>query len=254
MKTKGYFCLLKKEIKEQFKNAKSIILLIVFAFFAIASPLAAKYLPEIISGLGESENMQIVLPEPTWVDAVNQYVKNISQMLSFILILVYMGLISKEKESGTLVFLLVKPIRKSDFILAKFTSVVFTLALAMLLSFMLSSLYIKLLFGSFDIWKFLLINAFMFLYLLSLAFITLFFSSIFRSQIAAGVLSFVVLLIMNLVSGIGKIGEILPSALLGEVNSIIADGSFSLVPIFSSIAFLMLFLVISLVLFRRWEA
>jgi ABC-2 type transport system permease protein len=254
MKTKGYFCLLKKEIKEQFKNAKSIILLIVFAIFAIASPIAAKYLPQILSNLSETQNMQIVLAEPTWVDAVNQYVKNLSQMISFILILVYMGLISKEKESGTLVFLLVKPIRKSDFILAKFTSVVFIIALGMLLSFLLSSLYINLLFGYFDILNYLLINALMFLYLLTLTFITLCFSSIFRSQIAAGVMSFVVLLIMNLILGIGKIGEILPSALLGEVNVIIAGGNISLLPIFSSIAFLLVFLVISLAVFRRWEA
>ena len=254
MKTKGYFCLLKKEIKEQFKNAKSIILLIVFAIFALASPIAAKYLPQILSNLSETQNMQIVLAEPTWVDAVNQYVKNLSQMISFILILVYMGLISKEKESGTLVFLLVKPIRKSDFILAKFTSVVFIITLGMLLSFLLSSLYINLLFGYFDILNYLLINVLMFLYLLTLAFITLCFSSIFRSQIAAGVMSFVVLLIMNLVSGIGKIGEILPSALLGEVNVIIVGGNISLLPIFSSIAFLLLFLVISLAVFRRWEA
>jgi ABC-2 type transport system permease protein len=254
MKTKGYFCLLKKEIKEQFKNAKSIILLIVFAIFALASPIAAKYLPQILSNLSETQNMQIVLAEPTWVDAVNQYVKNLSQMISFILILVYMGLISKEKESGTLVFLLVKPIRKSDFILAKFTSVVFIIALGMLLSFLLSSLYINLLFGYFDILNYLLINVLMFLYLLTLAFITLCFSSIFRSQIAAGVMSFVVLLIMNIISGIGKIGEILPSALLGEVNTIIAGGNISLLPIFSSIAFLLLFLVISLAVFRRWEA
>ena len=254
MKTKGYFYLLKKEIKEQFKNAKSIILFIVFAIFALASPIAAKYLPQILSNLSETQNMQIVLAEPTWEDAVNQYVKNLSQMVSFILILVYMGLISKEKETGTLVFILVKPIRKSDFILAKSTSVVFTLSLGIILSFLLSSLYIKILFGNFDIWNYLLINALMFLYLLTLAFITLCFSSIFRSQIAAGVMSFVVLLIMNILSGIGKIGEILPSALLGEVNTIIVGGNISLLPIFSSIAFLLLFLVISLAVFRRWEA
>jgi len=229
-------------------------LFIVFAIFALASPIAAKYLPQILSNLSETQNMQIVLAEPTWEDAVNQYVKNLSQMVSFILILVYMGLISKEKETGTLVFILVKPIRKSDFILAKSTSVVFTLSLGIILSFLLSSLYIKILFGNFDIWNYLLINALMFLYLLTLAFITLCFSSIFRSQIAAGVMSFVVLLIMNILSGIGKIGEILPSALLGEVNTIIVGGNISLLPIFSSIAFLLLFLVISLAVFRRWEA
>jgi ABC-2 type transport system permease protein len=122
MKNKILIALLKKEMKELFRSGKLIVFAAVFLFFGLLSPIAAKYLPQIISSIGGMENIQIKIPEPTWLDAVAQYVKNLTQLCTFIVIVIFMGYVAREKESGTAVFLLVKPVPRGSFLAAKFIS------------------------------------------------------------------------------------------------------------------------------------
>jgi hypothetical protein len=61
---KGLLPLLKKEIKEQFKTYRFLVVMSVFLIFGISQPLTLKYLPEIIKMAGEQ--MQINIPQPDW--------------------------------------------------------------------------------------------------------------------------------------------------------------------------------------------
>lgn len=76
--------LLKKEIAEQLKNYKFLISGLLFLFFAILSPVTAKYLPEIIAGIGNIPGMAFDFPEPTYIDSISQYIKNLSQIVLFV--------------------------------------------------------------------------------------------------------------------------------------------------------------------------
>ena len=60
---KGFAPLFKKEIREQFKLYRLVIVGAIFLFFALSSPLTLKYLPDILKMAGE-QSMIIQLPTP----------------------------------------------------------------------------------------------------------------------------------------------------------------------------------------------
>ncbi len=248
-----FICLLKKEIKEQFKSSRIIVFVAVFMFFGFLSPVGAKFTPQIIESISESQNISISIPEPTWYDAIAQYLKNLTQMGAFVLILIYMGLISREKESGTVLFLMVKPVTRSSFIIAKFASVLFAAIISMILSFIAASLYTSIFFEGFDIQAFAILNLFMLLYVFAVLFLTLMFSTIFNSQILSGIMSFALFLLISLFGQLDSIAQYLPSAMITESNKIVMGEPIAAIPFVSIAVFLGICLVISLRVFNKWE-
>jgi ABC-2 type transport system permease protein len=248
-----YLTLLTKELVEQVKNGKLIIFVFVFGFFGLLSPISAKFMPDIIASFTETQNIQIIVPEPTWIDAVGQYIKNLTQMCVFIVILIYMGIISREKETGTLVFLLVKPVKRSTFILAKFSSVAIGAVISMIGSFIAASAFSYFFFQGFDVIGFAKLNLIMLLYLINILFITVLFSSIFKSQIMAGVMSFGAFLVLSLLAQVNAVSKFLPSGLLAETNNAIIGNPISPGVIISSFVVIIMSVALSIVLFRKWE-
>ncbi|MDD3740062.1 MAG: ABC transporter permease subunit [Bacteroidales bacterium] len=248
------FVLLKNEIAEQFRSRKLIVVLVVFFIFGLLSPITAMFMPDIISSVSESQNIKIEVPPPTWTDAVMQYIKNMTQIISFVLIITYMGVVAREKENGILVFLLVKPVKRSAIIISKYISVFFVAIIAILVSFIVSSFYTYLFFEGFIIQDFLLQNLFILFSVCSTLFVVVLFSSIFKSQIVAGILSFVAYLLISLTSQIESVSEYLPSGLIAQCNNIMQGEELSFIPIIGSIVFMSLCVVISIISFRKWEA
>lgn len=248
-----FITLLLKELKEQIKNSKLIVFVVVFLFFGFMSPISAMFMPDIIASISESQNISIEVPEPTWLDAVGQYIKNLTQMSSFVIILIYMGLISKEKETGTLVFLLVKPVSRSAFIISKFSSVIIAAIISMLAAFLASSCYTFIFFEGFDFGGFAMLNLIMILYVISVLFMTLMFSTIFKSQIIAGVFSFASFILLNLFAQIDSISKFLPTGLVQQANNALVGNPVSGINIIFSFLFMILCVVISLLSFRKWE-
>ncbi len=248
------FPLLKNELAEQLRSGKLIVLVFVFLFFGLVSPVTAMFMPDIISSISKSQNISIVVPEPTWLDAVTQYVKNLSQMISFVLIIVYMGIIAREKENGILVFLLVKPVKRSSYIFSKYISVTIAAVLGMSASFAACSFYTYLFFDGFLLTNFVYLNLLIFLNIISTLFMVVFFSSLFKSQILAGVMSFVAYLVFSIGSQLKELSEFLPSGLLIQGNNAVLGAKVSITPVIATIVLCMLCVVISQILFRKWEA
>ncbi|HOZ30670.1 MAG TPA: ABC transporter permease subunit [Bacteroidales bacterium] len=246
--------LLKNEIAEQFRSRKLIVVIVVFFIFGLLSPITAMFMPDIISSVSESQNIKIEVPPPTWTDAVVQYIKNMTQIITFVLIIVYMGIVAREKENGILVFLLVKPVKRTAIILSKYISVLLVATTAILVSFVVSAFYTILFFDGFVIQDFLLQNLFILFNIISTLFIVVLFSSVFKSQIVAGILSFVAYLLISLTSQLDRVSEYLPSGLIAQCNNIMQGEDLSFIPIVGSIVFMILCVVISIISFRKWEA
>jgi ABC-2 type transport system permease protein len=254
MKSSGYYILLKKEVKELFRSGKLIVFAAVFLFFGLLSPVAAKYLPAIIGSIGESQKIQIVIPEPTWLDAVAQYLKNLTQLCTFIIIIIFMGMVSREKESGTAVFLLVKPVSRGSFLLAKYSSTIIALVISLAISFVAASIYTYLFFEGFPIGGFIKLNLVMLLYLAGILFMTVMFSSILRSQIIAGVFTFLGWMLMALISQFGEPGKFSPSTLISQANSVATGGTIIWQPFAGVLVLMAVAFILSYLLFRKWEA
>jgi len=141
---RGYAVLLMKEISEQWRTGRLPVVAVIFLFFGLASPVLAKYTPDIVK---LAASIDIHVPTPTIKDAVAQLIKNLSQVGVLTSILLAMGSVAGEKESGTAAFVLVKPVSRLAFLAAKFSGIAVTMAAAVILCGLAAYLYTWLLFA-----------------------------------------------------------------------------------------------------------
>src|SRR5690554_6950068 len=111
--------LIHKELMEGFRSYRLLIWIIVCSFFGILSPLSAYYMPQMLSLLGSTQNIFLSLSEVTYRDAIEQYIKNFTQIGAIILIFLTMGSIAGEKQDGLLEFLLVRPVSVRAILVSK---------------------------------------------------------------------------------------------------------------------------------------
>jgi ABC-2 type transport system permease protein len=210
--------LLKKELKEQLRTSRLIIVGGVFMFFGLGTPLLIKYTPKIL----EMSGVEIQLPPPTAVQAMAEYTSTMLQFGVLAIILVAMGAIARELESGTAALVLSKPVGYPAFVLAKFKAVGFTTLAAVILGGLACWGYTYLLFDGAPAAGFFYQNVLMLLFLLLAVAVTLMFSSIFKSQLAAGALGLVTVIALTLVSSLPRVGEYLPGGLVSWGNHLLA--------------------------------
>src|SRR3972149_4364662 len=127
--------LLRKELLEQWRTYRMLIVAAVMLVFGMTSPLLGRYTREIISQLPNSPPELITLiPPPTVADAVLQYAENLVQFGAILAILIPMGAVAQEWERGTAAMLLSKPVSRETFISAKFLALLATFLIGVALA------------------------------------------------------------------------------------------------------------------------
>jgi ABC-2 type transport system permease protein len=126
---RGFVAFTKKEIREGLRTYRYMILIAVFFLFGMMSPLLAKLMPNIFAGI-EMQGVQIIMPEPTVLDAYSQFFKNLTQMGILVLLLVFGGMLSNELTKGTLINVLAKGLSRNAVILSKYVAAVLLWTLA----------------------------------------------------------------------------------------------------------------------------
>jgi ABC-2 type transport system permease protein len=218
---RGLGALLKKELMEQLRTNRLLIVTGVFLFFGLSTPLLIKYLPELLKLAGTGD-MTIEIPPPTAVQAMAEYASTMIQFGVLVAVLIAMGAVAKERESGTAALVLSKPISYTAFIAAKFKALGITALTAIFLGGLACWGYTYLLFQGAPAAGFFYQNALLLLYLLLTLALTIFFSSLFRSQLAAGALGLVSVIGFTLVSSLPWVGDYLPGALVSWGNHLLA--------------------------------
>ncbi|MCC7353100.1 MAG: ABC transporter permease [Anaerolineae bacterium] len=208
--------LLRKELLELWRTYKMLAMGLVFLLFGLLSPAMAKLTPELLKMVGTSQpGVVIQIPPPTTVDALDQYLKNLTQLCTLVLILVAMGVVARERERGTAVLTLSKPVGRGAFLAAKFASLAALLAGSLVVSAAFCYLYTVLLFGSLDAWLFLQANLLLAEYLLVILALTFLGSTLLRSQLAAGGLAFGLWMATGILGALPRIGKVMPGELVG---------------------------------------
>lgn len=210
----SFFITLRKEIMEQSRTKRLLITCVVFTAFGLLSPLMARYMAEIFRFVPGGEQFTALIPPPTVTDAIAQYIKNISQFGVLLALLLGMGSVAQEKERGTAAMMLSKPISRASFLLAKFAGLAFTFLAGTALAAAAGYMYTLLLFEPLEINGWLALNGMIWIYTLVYAAITLFFSTLMRSQAAAGGMGFGVLVLLGLIGSVPSIAKVLPAELL----------------------------------------
>jgi ABC-2 type transport system permease protein len=175
----------KKEWLEQRRTHRLLIAVVVLAAFGMLSPLMAKFMPEIFSLIPGAEQIASIIPAPTVNDAVAQYIKNITQFGVLMALLFCMGAVASEKEKGTAALVLSKPMGRGSFILAKFLAVAATFGLGMAAAALGGYYYTYYLFEPLAVGPFLAMNGLILVYMLFYSAVTLFFSTLTRTQFVA---------------------------------------------------------------------
>ncbi|MDO8491576.1 MAG: ABC transporter permease [Dehalococcoidia bacterium] len=222
------FVLFKKEAKEQVKTYRLLIVAAVFLLFGLSTPLLFKFLPEILEMSGEG--IPIEIPAFTPSDALKSYVNSLGQIGVLVAVLVAMGAIAQERERGTIIMTLSKPVGFGEFAVAKLAALVVTFLIGVALGALACFYYTTVLLGSVDVQAFLAINLLIALYFVVCLSITLMYSAFFKSQLAAGALALVTLLVMGIVSSIPPLAPYMPSALMGWGQSLAVEGGGSAWP------------------------
>lgn len=208
----GLGILLRKELLESWRTRRLPVVVGLFLFVGIMSPLTARYLPEILkAALGDQ--MTIPVPTPVVADAVLQLQKNLAQFGALTAIVLAMTAIASEKERGTAAFILTKPATRAAFLLAKLGALGAVLGLGTVVAVAVAWAYTAVLFEPLPVGGWVALALLQWLGLMAWASITFLASTVTRSAAAAAGVGVIALLVLSIVSAIPQVGRFLPSGL-----------------------------------------
>ncbi|MGC9002389.1 MAG: ABC transporter permease subunit [Dictyoglomus sp.] len=219
--------LMKKEWKELVKTGKIYVLLFVFLFFSIGSPVIAKFTPDIIKSLASGSEMQgiiIHLPPPTWKDALLQFFKNLNQIVFIVIVIVFIGSISEEKNRGTASILLSFGVERKKWLLSKFLFQLFVTFIFVLFSYILCAYYTYFLFKEISIYSSLFATLLYLIYVFFVLSLLIFSSSLGKNTIQSAGIFFAIFIIFNLISIFPNLNDYNPMSLSSFENQWILKG------------------------------
>jgi ABC-2 type transport system permease protein len=248
------FVAYRKEWLELIRSHRLLVVAIVLIFFGLTSPLLAKFTPEIITLIPGGAEISKIIPTPTVWDAVAQYVKNMSQFGIILALLLTMGAIAQEKDKGTAAMMLVKPLPRGAFLAAKFISLAAMFAVTLAAAGIACYYYTLLLFEPMNILHWLGLNLLLFVYVLVFVALTLFCSTITKSQPAAGGAALGMMVVLGLVGAIPGLGKYLPGELITWGARLMqGDTTISWTALGISIGLIVVPLVAAWLIFNRQE-
>ncbi|HZC05281.1 MAG TPA: ABC transporter permease subunit [Ktedonobacterales bacterium] len=215
----GYRALLGKELREAWRTSRLPVTVAIFFILGMLSPLAAHYTPELLKN-ATGNGIQIHVPPPTLKDAIVQYIKNVAGNGFLIAIVLAMGSIAREKERGTAAFLLTKPISRLAFVAAKFTALVATLGMGLLVATVTAYAYTVYFFGATSALAFAEMGLLVWLALTAFLTLTFLASALTSSTVAAASLGFAAWLVMALLGISPRLQPNTPNGLFDAAQSL----------------------------------
>jgi ABC-2 type transport system permease protein len=247
----GYIAFVKKEITENIRNYKMLIIIALFVVFGIFSPLSAKFMSEIISSL--APDLQITMNEPTALDSWEEFYGNVSSLGMSLMLIIFCSCLSSEYSKGTLVNMLTKGLSRPAVIMAKFTITVLIMTISYWISFAIAYGYTEyfwagaalpyMFFAAFCIW----ILGIMFISLLMLGCV------IFRQAFPSIVFFLVVSVFMGFVGIIEPLERFNPLNLGNNVGLLSGEATISemILPILIALIISVVFLTVAISLFNK---
>jgi ABC-2 type transport system permease protein len=247
--------LLGKELREQWRTRRLLVVAVVFIALGIGSPFLARYTPEIIQALG-GVPFEIEFPEPTLADAAGQWLKNLGQAGILTAILLTMGSVATEKERGTAALLLTKPASRGAFLVAKLLAIGATLGVSLVLASAAGYFYTVLLFEAPPVDGWAGMTGLLLLALLAYVALTFLGSTLTRSAMAAAGLGVAGMIVLAAVSALPRVAPYTPAGLSGQPAlqlGVGADPGGLIGPVLANVALVLALAGLSWLAFRRQE-
>lgn len=213
--------LLWKEFLWNWRSFRFPALLLVFLFHALLDPLTIRYMPEILEYIGEFE---IIMPDMLPEDAVAGFLSSISQIGILVLIIISMGQVAKEKESGVTGWMLSKPVKRLAYLSSKVINLYSVVIVGIASAVIVGYFYTKLLMGPVDTGATAWAALALITYALFIASITFFLSTIMKTPLQAGGLAILVFFLsgaLQLIIGSTAARRFYPNTLLSEMGNLV---------------------------------
>jgi ABC-2 type transport system permease protein len=251
----GFGTLLIKELREQWRTQRLLVLGVVFVAFGIGSPMLARYTPELIAMLATDEGIVIEVPPPTTADAIAQFARNLGQTGVLAAILLAMGAVATDKDRGIAAMWLTKPVTRGAYLLAKAAAIGAVLGAGMVGAGTAGFWYTAFLFEPPALGGWVAMCVLLLLQMSAYAAVTFLGSTLTRSAIAAAGLGIGVLTVIAIVGALPGVGTWTPAALADAAIEIAAGTEPGALwqPIVATLGVIGLALLGSWLAFRRQE-
>lgn len=251
----NFITVFRKEMLEQGRTYRLLIVAAVFVAFGLSSPALAKFTPELLKSIpGVPGGIQAFFPTPTVADAVGQYIKNMSQFGVLLALLMTMGVVVQEKERGTAAFFLTRPVSRNTFLLAKFASMTVAFVVSLAVAALGCWYYTYILFEPLAWGPFLALNGLMLIVFLVYMALSLLGSTIARSNGIAVGLAFLSLVVIAGIGALPTIGDYFPGRLFSWGASLVLKGTDTAWPaLWISLGIILAALLAACLVFRRQE-
>lgn len=219
----GFLPFCRKELLEQVRTFRLLVLAAAFALVGLGSPLLAKATPDLVSRFAQDEvgGMELVIVrEPGVREALFQYHKNFAT-LPLLVILLNVGAVALEKSRRIAPMTLVKPVSRSAYLLAKAAVPALLTLGGTLLSACGCLLYTTVLFGEVDAAGFAVANALLLLVLFFYVALALFGSVVAPGVASAAGVGIGGFALASLAGAIPGLGDYTPAGVLSGVADLI---------------------------------
>lgn len=193
--------LFKKENIENWRTLKWIWVPLVIILLAIMDPITTYYLPQIMDLTGDlPEGASFNFPTPSPPDAIMMSLGQLSSLGVLVFVLIAMGVIAGERQSGITEMILVKPVSYANYVLAKWAALILLIWTSFLLGMLGSWYYINILFGSLSFMSLMQVVFFYGLWLTLVATITIFYNTLVKKPGLVAFLTIGTLLVMSVIT------------------------------------------------------
>ncbi|MGB7538109.1 MAG: YhfC family glutamic-type intramembrane protease [Anaerolineales bacterium] len=204
-----------KELVQLWRTKRMLVTGAVFLVFGMGSPLIAKIIPDVFKSVAGMEQFASLIPVPSAADAMDQYLKNLSQFGFLLAVLLAMGTVVGEKEHGVAPMILSKPMPRWAFIAGKFTAQCVMYLACFVLSGAGAYYYTWILFGPLEPGAFLLVNVLLLIWILTFVGLAVLGSTLGKTTVSAGGIGIVLSVALMLAGSIPQYGVLFPEGLLG---------------------------------------
>lgn len=201
----NYHVLMKKEFVQMIREFKIIWLPLVFLFLGITQPIVSHYLPSILKALGGAQGITI---DPNMAAQQGGEVlastlgSQFDQLGIMIIAITMMGVIQADKANGMLGFILTRPVSVVSYIGGKIIANYIFVASSISIGYLVSNLYVNLLFTNVNFMGMIIALLFYLLWVLFMVSFTTMISTIFNGQGIIALISIVFLLGCRIIVGL----------------------------------------------------
>ncbi len=254
-----FFTLFRKEWLEAWRDKKLIWLPVVLCLLAVSQPISTYFMPEILEMAGNlPEGAVIELPVPSGEEVLAGTLSQMGMVGTVIFVLSAMGIVSNERNSGSLSLLMARPVSPFEYISSKWTVQALIFLISFALSYGLAYYYTNLLFNQVEFHRFISSLGVYSIWILFILSITLLLGTIMKKNGGIAGMSIITVAAFSVMgSSFPKFMGWSPSNAQNQAVSILMTGKWE--DFFGLMMFVSIALIVGLVLlssfaFKKYES